>query len=193
MWKCGKLPDWKCALPSTFPQCNLDFLPRVKAGVGVGLHKTGCGLAHLFAPAVCSPLYQVVFFQYYYREIKGDFMEKVLYAILDHWIGVMGTVLLSCPGPAPVGALWGLCLIQASSRPHLLLHHRLLHGCSMWCPWLQRDSLHTIGHSWGAGSLCSIPGTPPALQHLPWWLQRCLSHILSLLSPSCFAVVFTHS
>ena len=52
------------------------FFQSAKAGVEVGLHKTGCGLARLFAPVVCSLLYQVVFFQCFYRQIKGDFMEN---------------------------------------------------------------------------------------------------------------------
>lgn len=47
-----------------------------KAEVGVGPHQTGSGLAHLLAPILCSLLYQVVFFQYYSRQVEGDFMEN---------------------------------------------------------------------------------------------------------------------
>jgi len=65
--------------------------------------------------------------------------------------------------------LWGLSTGCASFRPHLLLPHGLLHGCtgrSAPCGAyrLQWDC-SSMGLSWAPGSCCCVPGAPSALLH----------------------------
>ena len=164
------------------------FFQSAKAGVEVGLHKTGCGLARLFAPVVCSLLYQVVFFQCFYRQIKGDFMENS--AVGQPWPLDWSNGYCAIESPRASsrgGSLWA---VPPPGLIYMAAHGDLLCVLPMGC---RGDSLHTMGHSWAAGSFCSTPGALPVLQHLPWWLQCCLSHIFSFLSPSSCAMFFTLS